>query len=80
MADVRKREPRFERVVQELEEEHRELRQSLDALHGEATHATKVDDALRARIREWIERARRHETRETDLVQDAFDWDVAAED
>jgi hypothetical protein len=80
MADLRKREPRLERIVQELGEEHRELRQSLDVLHAEASVANKVDDSLREKVRDWIERVRRHEAREKDLVQDAFAWDLAAED
>jgi hypothetical protein len=31
-------------------------------------------------VREWVERVRRHETRETDLVQDAYNLDIGAED
>jgi hypothetical protein len=80
MDEVRKREPRLERIVQELGEEHRVLRQSLDALNAEARLATNVDEAFREKVRTWIERVRRHEARENALVQDAFNWDVAAED
>jgi hypothetical protein len=78
--NLEEREPRFARIAQELIDEHRELRQSLDALHGDAIVATRVDDALRERVRKWIAEVRRHETRENDLIQDAVDSDVAAED
>jgi hypothetical protein len=80
MDAVRKREPRLEREVQELAEEHGQLRQSLDALIGQTRAATSVSDALRDKIREWIERVRQHEFRENDLVQDAFNQDIGVED
>ncbi len=80
MDAVRKREPRLERTIQQLAEEHRQLGQSLDALIGEAGAATSVGDALREGIREWIECIRQHEVRENDLVQDAFNLDIGAED
>lgn len=77
---VRKREPRFDRAIQQLVEEHRQLTQSLDGLIGEAGTATTVDDPLRKKIREWIDHVRQHEIRENDLVQDAFIQDISAED
>ena len=77
---VRKREPRLERAIQQLAEEHGQLRQSLDGLIGQAGTATGLNDNLRELIREWIERVRRHEIRENDLVQDAFNLDIGAED
>ena len=80
MDAVRKREPRLERTIQQLVEEHGQLRRSLDALIGEATAATSLGDTLREEIREWIERVRQHEIRENDLVQDAFNLDIGGED
>jgi iron-sulfur cluster repair protein YtfE (RIC family) len=77
---IRKREPRLERTIQQLAEEHGQLRQSLDALIEEAGAATGVDDALRNHIRELIARVRQHEIRENDLVQEAFNLDISAED
>jgi hypothetical protein len=77
---VRKREPRLERTVQQLAEEHGQLRQSLDALIREARAATSLGHTLRDEVREWIERVRQHESRENDLVQDAFNLDISAED
>lgn len=73
-------EPRLGRVAQQLGEEHRELRHSLDALHGEAIVASRVDNDLCEKIRKWIDRLMRHERRENDLMQDAIDLDFAAQD
>ncbi len=78
--DLQEREPRFGRIAQELFAEHRQLRQSLDSLHGEAVVAVRVDDALRGKVRQWIAALRRHETREDDLIQDAVDLDIAGQD
>ncbi|MBM3993105.1 MAG: hemerythrin domain-containing protein [Planctomycetes bacterium] len=73
-------EPRFQRVVQELGEEHRELRRTLDDLHGDTILASTVDPALLANIRNWIDRLRRHEARENSLVEDAVTSDLASAD
>jgi hypothetical protein len=80
MDAVRKREPRLERMIQQLAEEHGQLRRSLDALIGKAAAATSLGDTLREEIREWVERVREHEDRENDLVQDAFNLDIGVED
>ena len=80
MDAVRKRQPRLERAIQQLADEHGQLKQSLDALLGEAKSAISLDDAFRERIRQWIERVRQHEMRENDLVQDAFDLDIGVKD
>ena len=80
MDAVRAREPRLERTIQQLAEEHSQLKRSLDALIGDVRAATNLSDTLRDEIREWIDCVRRHEVRENDLVQDAFDLDIAAED
>jgi len=80
MDAVRKREPRLEREVWHLAREHGELTRSLNALIREACTATNLSDSLRAQVRAWVERIRQHERRETDLVQDAFNLDVSAED
>jgi hypothetical protein len=80
MDAVRKREPRLERTVQQLAEEHRHLGQALDTLIRKAGAASDVDSALQEGIQAWIERVRRHEIRENDLVQAAFNMDINAED
>jgi hypothetical protein len=80
MEAVRKREPRLERSVQVLAEEHGELLASLDSLVAEATAVSSLDDAFRDKVRRWIGRVRRHEVREGELVQDAFTLDIGAED
>jgi iron-sulfur cluster repair protein YtfE (RIC family) len=77
---VRKREPRLERAIQELQEEHRQLAQSLEALMAQVERLEQPDPAVCQRISNWIERVRQHEHRENELVQDAFNLDIAGED
>lgn len=76
MDAVRKREPRLERAVQQLAEEHRQLKQAIEALLGEVPG----DAGFHERIRGWIGQVRAHEARENRLVQEAFELDLAAED
>jgi hypothetical protein len=80
MEAVKKREPRLERTIRQLADEHGQLREALDALIEEAKAATSLGDPLREEVRNWIKRVRHHEIRENDLVQDAFDLDISAED
>jgi hemerythrin-like domain-containing protein len=80
MDAVRKREPRLERTIQLLAEEHGELMASLETLIEQAKAATSLDDPCRDKVRKWVGRVRRHEVREGELVQDAFNQDIAAED
>lgn len=80
MDAVSKREPWLDRTIQQLREEHRQLEQSLGALIGDARTVTSMDNAFREKIRGWIESVRHHESRENELLQDAFNRDIAAED
>ena len=80
MHAVRAREPRLERAIHQLAEEHRQLARSLEALIERARDTTSLDDRFRDEVREWVERVRQHEARENDIVQDAFNLDIGAED
>ncbi len=80
MDGVVERAPHLERVVCELAQEHRHLKESLDALLAEAGPGKGRDEAYCAKILHWLERVRRHETRENELVQDAFNLDISPED
>ena len=80
MDAVRKREPRLERTVQQLADEHRQLAESLDGLIRESGAAASLGDTLRQEVRAWTERVRQHEARENDLIQDTFNLDIGAED
>jgi len=77
---VKKREPRLARTIQQLAEEHGQLRQSLESLLGEVASAATLADRLREKTSEWVQHVRQHELRENDLVQDAFNMDIGAED
>jgi len=80
MDTVRKREPRLERTIQQLADEHRQLAQSIDRLIEQAKAATSLDDTFRDQVRVWAENVRQHEAHENDLVQGAFNLDIGAED
>lgn len=77
---VRKREPRLVRTVEHLAEEHRQLSQGLDEILAEVQQATSLSDAVREKVRLWVRHVGEHELRENDLVQDAFNQDIGAED
>src|SRR5262245_61117919 len=80
MDKVRKREPRLERLIDQLDGEHRLLTKSLNDLIERAKQAATLDPDLREETREWIATVRRHEAREDKLVQDSFNLDISAED
>jgi hypothetical protein len=77
---VRKREPRLERNIQQLADEHRLLAGTLDGLVRKSGAVSKLGETLRQEVRAWIERVRQHEARENDLIQDAFNLDIGTED
>jgi hypothetical protein len=80
MGALRQREPRLERTIAGLADEHRRLMQSLKGLIREAGAAGAPNDGIGKKIRAWIRSVRRHEARESELVQDAFNTDIGAED
>jgi hypothetical protein len=80
MDAVRKREPRLDRTIDQLAEEHGLLAQSLGVLIEHARSAASPDDPFREEIRKWVERVREHEARESAVVQDAYNLDISAED
>jgi hemerythrin-like domain-containing protein len=72
MAPVLKEEPRFGRVIEELLAEHSQMAQTLDALIQEVNRAQSVQAIPRERVRAWVGQVRHHETRENNLVQEAY--------
>jgi hemerythrin-like domain-containing protein len=72
MAPVLKEEPRFARVIQELLAEHRQMAQALDVLIQEVNRAQSLQAIPRERVRAWIGQVRHHESRENNLVQEAY--------
>ena len=80
MTAVRTREPRLERTVDELANEHGQLLSSLDALLAETATDLGLDQAMRAKVSQWINRVRQHEARENHLIQDIFNLDIGSED
>jgi nucleotide-binding universal stress UspA family protein len=80
MEAVRNRQPHLERTIQQLAGEHRELAQVLEALIEEGRSARCLGKPFRDEVHKWVERVRQHEARENDLVQDAFNLEMGAED
>jgi hypothetical protein len=75
MAPVLEEAPQFAHAAQELLDEHRHLEESLTALIREASRA-QVDDGLWTRVAEWLAQVRRHESRENQIVQEAYNRDA----
>ncbi|MCS7046010.1 MAG: hemerythrin domain-containing protein [Gemmataceae bacterium] len=80
LTEVRRRAPHLEHDVVELQQEHRQLRMALDDLLAKARLAKKWEEALAESARDWLHRLRRHESKENQVVQDAFNRDFSAED
>src|SRR5262249_33266622 len=80
MDKVRKREPRFERTIEQLAKEHRQLAQSLEDLISEVNKAGSLNLRCLESVKKWIAAVRKHEAREDELVQEAFNLDISAED
>ena len=80
MTEVLKRKPNQERVVEQLLAEHQKLLLALTQLGMELDKAGLPDGAWLAKIQAWIGDVRKHEFSENDLVQDAFNLDISAED
>ena len=76
---IRNREPRLERAIEHLAEEHRKMAAALDAIVREAKTG-KPTENFRREIKEWVASVRDHEARENKLAQDAFNQDSTAED
>lgn len=77
---VRARDPNLSCLIDRLKSEHRELRMALDALLWRFEHPDMLTPSLRADIKDWVTGVRTHETRENELIQDAFGRDTGAGD
>jgi hypothetical protein len=72
MAPVLREEPRFEPEVRELLGEHRHLAQTLESLIADVGTAPAVQDGHRQKLAAWLKSARLHESRENNLVIEAY--------
>jgi iron-sulfur cluster repair protein YtfE (RIC family) len=72
MAPVLKQEPRLAPAIQELLAEHGQMAQTLSALIQEVDTTPSLPETLREKVRAWVGRVRHHETRENNLVQEAY--------
>ena len=77
---VRARQPRLDRAILHLMAEHKELLRSLDGIIEEAGGAISLNAWLGNAIGAWTDRVRRHEDRENELIEDAFDLDLGPGD
>jgi hypothetical protein len=77
---VLRREPRLERVVQHLCEQHRGLARTLAGLLSQAEAATDTSEGFCNAVRGWIEELRQHESQENRLFAEAFNLDIGDKD
>lgn len=80
MDAVKKIGPHLERTIEELRGEHRKLTEDLARLIVESQGQTEPGESLRKKTLSWVNEVRQHETKENDLIQDAYNLDLAAED
>jgi hypothetical protein len=80
MDALRTSQPHLERAIGQLAEEHRDLAAALAALLEQAREVRHLHGKASAAVREWIGRVRRHEARENQLVQEAFNRDIGTDD
>jgi len=78
--DMQVREPRLQREIAELRDQHCEMLDALANLRDQAAVASELDDVLRLKVRAWIDRLLKHEARENDVIQDAVDSDFGGGD
>jgi hypothetical protein len=72
MAPVLKEEPGFGPLAEELLAEHGQMTNTLDALIQEVRRVPTVQDTHRERVHALIHQVRHHETRENNLVYEAY--------
>lgn len=77
---VRRDQPRLDRAVQELIDEHERLRDSLERLAERCRAATAIDAEIRETLRAFVGTMRQHESREDDLIQEAYNRDIGPAD
>jgi hypothetical protein len=80
MDTIERQQPYLATAIHRLAEDHHALTEAHAALMDATANATALDDALRANVRAWIARVRRHEAREIDFLQDAVDQDIGEKD
>lgn len=80
MEEVRQRQPGLERPIAELESQHILLRRTVERLIKQAKKLPAASPAFREAVRHWIHQVREHGARETRLLQESFNLDIAAED
>ena len=79
MDAVWQREPRLERTIVRLLNEHRQLAKSLEALIEKVWTRKGWTPSLAREIQAWVQRIRQHEARENTLVRDAYHLDLGSE-
>jgi hypothetical protein len=79
MAPVLERAPHLCRTARDLLEEHRQLEVSLSGLIYESA-SPRADASFWASLGEWLAQVRRHEAKENQVVQEAYDRDAEGED
>lgn len=77
---VKRDHPRLTKAIQELVDEHVRLRLALEGLAEACAAATSIDAPIRERLKAFIATMRAHESREDDLIQEAYNRDIGPAD
>lgn len=79
-AHIERMQPRLCKAVQDLVEEHARLREALERLWEACCQANCIDSSIREPLRAFIATMRSHESREDDLIQEAYNRDIGPGD
>jgi hypothetical protein len=76
MTEVLKKAPNTDRIVRDLQEQHKTLSHTLGDLMDDVKIMEAELEKLCAKLREWIEMAQAHELRESSLLTEVFGADT----
>jgi hypothetical protein len=79
LVEVVKKAPEKDRVVRDLQEQHKTLSHSLGDLMDEVKIMEAELEKLCNKLREWIQMTQSHERRETSLLKEVFDLESASD-
>ncbi|MGF1583206.1 MAG: hemerythrin domain-containing protein [Gemmataceae bacterium] len=80
LQEIREAEPRLNREIDHLYEEHAVLAKVLQGLIDDLQAETTIDDTVRKKVQSWIKHVRKHESCENLLVEDVFVLDIGDKD
>lgn len=77
---IKRDQPRLAKAVQALVDEHIRLREALETIDLACRTASSIDESIRERVKAFVATMRQHESREDDLIQEAYNRDIGPAD